>query len=109
MFRPYLFFTLDHEFYITTQQILLCHDLKRLDVHVHLSFIIARTTGINLAVFHGWLKGWRGPQIKRIGGLHIVMTIDQHRWFFGISDLFPKDNRMTFGLHQFHFVGTGLL
>ncbi len=53
--------------------------LDSFDVHVHLPFVVGRTAGVNISIAQNGLKRRRLPQLQRIGRLHIVMPITQHR------------------------------
>ena len=72
--------------------------LERLDVQVQLSLVVDGAARVDAAVPHGRLERRRLPQLERLGGLHIVVTVDEHRRC-AIAGLAPlaDDDRMAIG------------
>ena len=74
-------------------------------MHVKLAFIIATATGKNFTIFNHRFKRAAIPKFQWIGGLHIIMAVNQHRWF-GRDQLFfrhtqPDGRRLDiFPLYQ---------
>ena len=50
---------------------------------------------------HGRLKRGRDPFVERIGGLHVVVPVDQHGGGIASTKPFAVDDRMAFGLNDF--------
>jgi hypothetical protein len=71
--------------------------LQRFDVGEELPFVIGRSTGVDTAVTQGRLKWGSFPQLQWIGGLHIVVPVDQHRWQLRRALPFGVDERMPGG------------
>ena len=53
--------------------------LERFDVEIELAFVVDRTAREDLAVAHRRLEGRAVPQLERLGGLHVVVAVDEHR------------------------------
>ena len=64
-------------------------------MHIHLSFVIAGTSGINFAIPNFRLKGWAVPQFVRVCRLYIVMTVHQDGGQSRIHDALPVNHRIT--------------
>ena len=52
--------------------------LQGLDVQEELALVVGRAAGVDAPVAHGGLEGRRGPEVERLGGLHVVVAVDQH-------------------------------
>ena len=64
-------------------------------MHIHLSFVIAGTAGINFVIPNFRLKGWAMPQFVRVCRLYIVMTVHQDGGQSRIHDSFPVNHRVS--------------
>ena len=53
--------------------------LGALDVREHLPLVVGRAAGVEVAVAHGRLERGRDPFVQRVGRLHVVVAVDQHR------------------------------
>ncbi len=53
--------------------------LRALEMREHLPLIVGGPPGVEIPVADGGLEGGRFPLIQRVGGLYVVMAIDQHR------------------------------
>jgi hypothetical protein len=51
--------------------------LEGLQVDVDLPFVVYGATAEKVAVADGGLKGGRGPKVKGLGGLDVVMTVKE--------------------------------
>ena len=70
--------------------------LNRLDVQVKLALVVDRTAGEELAVADGRLEGRRGPQLEGLGGLHVVVAIDEDRLRAGrCTAVLGEDDRVA--------------
>ena len=80
------FFTFNHKFDVARQTIVGNHVFESFNVHVHLTFVIARTTSenstfrMNFGGFNYRFKWRRSPQFHWIRWLHIVVTVNQNGW-----------------------------
>jgi hypothetical protein len=63
----------------------MCHEL---------AFVIRGSAGKDDTIFNPWLEWGRGPQIKRIHRLHIIVSINQHRGTPGAVYVFGNHHRM---------------
>ena len=97
----HFFFTFNHKFHVTIQRICSDHIFKGFYVHKKLPFVITGSSGKNRSVrmligfFNHRFKWRRGPQIKRIWRLNIVMSIDQNSGVIWVDQLFTIDNGMS--------------
>ena len=66
----------------------------------HLTFIVGRASGVEIAVAFGRLERIGIPRFERFGGLNVVMAVDQQRRLTGDSRGFRVNERMLFGLDQ---------
>ena len=100
----YFFFAFNHEFHVTIQRICSHHIFKGFYVHEKLPFVITCSSGKNSSVrmligfFNHRFKRWRGPQVKRVWRLNIVMSINQNSGVIWVDQLFTIDNWMSWGL-----------
>ena len=53
--------------------------LERLHVREELSLVIHGAARVDASVAHRRLERRRGPQLERLGRLHIVVAVDEHR------------------------------
>ena len=67
------------------------------DVRENLAFVVGRAAGIDHAGFDARLERRRFPQIERIGGLHVVMAVDEHRRPARAMVAAGEDHRMPAG------------
>ena len=61
---------------------------------VDLSFVVGGATAEKVAVANGGLEGRRGPEIKRLGRLHVVMAIKKNGGLAGSFQRFRIDERV---------------
>ena len=73
---------------------------KRFDLRNHLPFVVDCTAGIDVAVALGWLEGRREPFVERIGRLHIVVAVDEHRGLAGGVQPVSVDQGMAFAFNE---------
>ena len=66
----------------------------------HLALVVGGAAGVEVAVAHGGLERGREPGLKRLGGLHVVMPVDQQRRLAGRTQPFGVDDRVALGLDQ---------
>ena len=92
-------FALDHHFHIERKfSCRFVQRFKRLDVDVHLALIVGRAAAKQIAVAHRRLKRGTGPQVQRLGGLHVIVPVKKNRRFAG--------SVQRFAIHQWmHFRG----
>ncbi len=80
MVAPDLFFALGQNDDVDRQAA--THDevrLERLDVREQLPFVVDRSAREDLAVAHRRLERRRRPELERLGRLHVVMPVHEHR------------------------------
>ena len=53
--------------------------LERLDVQEELAFVVDRAAREDLSVAHRRLERRAVPELERLGGLHVVVAVDEHR------------------------------
>ena len=70
--------------------------LESLDVHQDLALVVVRAARVNAAVPVGRLERRRVPELLRVHGLHVVVTVDQHRRRVGVHDLVRHHERIPF-------------
>ncbi len=102
-----LFLAFDQKLHIDRQLAFVhrAQGLDGLDVHVHLTLIVGRAAGINVAVAQGGFKRRGDPFFQRIGRLDVVMPVAQHRRFAGSVQPVRINQRMPRGgdhLDVFH-------
>ena len=68
---------------------------ERLDVQEELAFVVDRPAREYFSVPHRRLERRRRPEIERLGRLHVVVTVDDHRRSTGRLSPFSDDDRMT--------------
>ena len=96
--RAHFFFPFDHELHIAGKTRLADHDLKGLDVHEHLAFVVRRppreyrSFRMNLCFLDHRLKRGRGPQIEGIRWLDIIVAVDQNGRKAFVDDVLPVDD-----------------
>jgi hypothetical protein len=54
--------------------------LQRLNVHVHLAFVVHRAARVDVLVTLGGFEGWCVPLVQGVRRLHVVMSVAEHRW-----------------------------
>ena len=70
---------------------------QRLDVNVNLAFIVGGAAPVNVPVSNVGLEGRGGPQIERLGGLHVIVPVKKHGRFAGRVQRFSVDQGMQLG------------
>ena len=97
-----LLFALDHELELQRQLAGgLDPGLGAFDVREHLPLVVGRAAGVEVAVADRRLEGRRDPLVERIGRLHVVVAVDQHRRRAGHRRRLGIDDRMAGRLDQF--------
>ena len=76
--------------------------LERLNLRPDLAFVIDRAAGVEIAVALGWLKGRRVPLVQRLGRLHIVVAVNEHRRLARRIEPVGIDERVAGGFLQGH-------
>ncbi len=74
--------------------------LQRLDLRPHLALVVDRAARVEVAVALGGLEGRREPLVERIGGLHIVVAVEEHGGLAGGVQPVGVDQRMAVGFNQ---------
>ncbi len=75
---------------------------QRLHLRPHLALVVHRAAGVDVAVAFGGLEGRREPLVQRIGRLHVVVPINQHRGLARGVQPVGIDQRVARGLNQPH-------
>ena len=81
-------------------------DSKRFQMDVDLAFIIGGAAAEKIAVANGGFEGWRGPEVERLGGLHIVVAVEEDGGLAGSFKRFGIDQRMEICRNDFDFLET---
>jgi hypothetical protein len=74
--------------------------LGTLHVGEHLPLVVGRAAGVHIAVPLGGSEWRRDPLVERIGGLYVVVTVNEHDRRAGNGRRLRVDNRVTRGLDQ---------
>ena len=88
------------------------HGLEGLDVHEHLSFVVARSTGKNgalrvqLGLANDRLECRRSPQVERVRGLNIVVAVNEHGGQGRVYDALSIHHRIEDDVRSAEFVVT---
>lgn len=86
------FLTLDEEFDLERQWLLgLVPSGGRKDMGQHLAFVVGGATGDDIAIFEDGFEGRAVPQVERIRGLNIVVSVDEDHGFSGDGGGFGID------------------
>ena len=101
--RADLLFTLDQKLEIDRQAAGVQHRFDAVQNRRHLAFHVGRATRMDVVAHKRGGKGVACPQRQRIGGLHIVVPVDQHggRGRPGARPC-AKDDRMARRGHDLH-------
>ena len=99
--RSDLLFAFDAEFDVGAEGARLHHGFQGLDVHVELSFVVAGTAGIDLSVLDDRIEGAAVPEFQWIGGLYVIVSVNQHRRQGGIDDALAVHDGVTGRLMEF--------
>src|SRR5882762_10151800 len=59
-------------------------------------------TAEEIAVAHGGFESGRGPEIERLGGLHVVVAVEKDGGFAGSFERFRVDERVQIGRNNFN-------
>jgi len=78
-------------------------------VHVHLAFVITRSSGVDVAIAESWLKRRRDPLFERVGRLDVIVAIAKHGRLAGGVEPIGIDQRVTPGRNDFDVFETGAL
>jgi hypothetical protein len=77
-FAAHFLFTFDQKFDIQRQCAVHCaQGFDGFDVHIHLTLIVGGAAAVEIAVAEGRLERRARPQLERIGGLHVIVSIAQ--------------------------------
>ena len=88
-------FALDHHLHVDRElSVGRAQRLERLDVDVDLALVVGRAAAEEIAVAHRGLEGGTGPEIERLGRLHVVMAVNQHGRLARRLQRFAVDERM---------------
>ena len=80
------------------------HRIQRANMNVHLSFVVGRAAAEQIAAADGRLKGRRGPQIQRLGRLHVVVPVEKNGRLARRVQRFAVNERMHFRGNDFDIV-----
>lgn len=84
VFGAYFFFAFDDALDIAGQFTGGIHSFQHLDVHVDLALVVAGSAGedgslgMDVRRFDHGFEGWTVPKVERIGGLHVIVTVDEY-------------------------------
>ena len=99
------FFSFDHHFQIDGQLARRFHDgVERANVDVHLALVVGGAAAIQISAANRGFKCRRGPQVQRLGRLHIVMPVEKDGRLAGRAQRFAVDQRMHLRRHDFDVV-----
>ena len=114
VFGAHFFFSLDHKLDVAGQGLGLHHGLEGLEVHVHLTLVVAGAPrkdgafGVPLGFFDDGVEGPRFPQLDGVGGLDVVVAVDQDGGQCRVDDFFAVYDGVALGGAAFSLVGYGL-
>src|SRR5258708_3105109 len=63
-------------------------------MNVHLSLVVGSAAAEEISVSHRRFESGRGPELKRLGGLHVRVTVEEDRWLARCFERFGVDERM---------------
>src|SRR6266436_1471867 len=69
---------------------------------MHLAFVVGGAAAEEIAVAHGGFESGSGPEIERLGGLHVVVAIEKNRGFAGSFERFRVDEGVQIGRNNFN-------
>src|SRR5258707_14918129 len=74
---------------------------------VNLAFVVGGSAAEEIAFAHRGFKGRRGPEIERLGGLHVVGSVKKNGGLAGRFEGFGVNQRMHVGGNDFDFFESG--
>ncbi len=96
-----LFLALDDELDIHRQRLrCLQPGLDSLQVGEHLALVVGGPARVQIAIAHGRLKRRREPRFQRLGGLNVVMAVNQNRRLARCAFPLGVDERVFLGFDQ---------
>src|SRR3989442_13039348 len=75
-------------------------------MNVHLSLVVGRGAAEEISVSHRRFESGRGPELERLGGLHVIVTVEEDRWLarrferFGVNEGVEIRRRNFDGFHS---------
>ena len=69
--------------------------------------LVTTSAGEQAVVAHGGLEGRGGPQPVGLGGLHVVVSVEQQGGGIRVDDHLCEDDRVAIGLDDLHFLEAG--
>src|SRR5882762_3205777 len=69
---------------------------------MNLAFVVGGAAAEEIAVAHGGFEGRSGPEIERLGGLHVVVAIEKNRGFAGSFERFRINKRVQICRNDFN-------
>ncbi len=103
-------FALDEYLYVNSK--LTVQRFKRfesLQVDMYLAFIVGGAAAKQISVAHGRLEGRGGPQIERLGGLHVIVAVKKNGGFARSFERFRIHERVQTGGDNFNRFKPGFL
>ena len=92
------FFSLNDHLDVHRQRAMLFYiRFDRFKMDEHLAFVVCRTASVKVLTANRGFKRRRCPQIKRIDGLNIIMTVKKNGRLSGGVQPFAEDDRMAAG------------
>src|SRR6202022_4258363 len=96
-------FAFDENFYVYGKfAVDFLQTLERFQVNMHLALVVGGASAEKFSVADGRFEGRRSPQLQRLGGLHIVVTIKEDRGFTGGFQRFGVYQRMQTSRNDFN-------
>src|SRR5260370_3069069 len=74
---------------------------------VTLPLVVGGAAAEEIACAHGGFERRRGPQIQRLGGLHVVVSVKKNGGLAGRFERFRVNQRMHTGRNDFDFFESG--
>ena len=74
---------------------------------VNLAFVVGGAAAVEIAVARFGKKWWRGPEIERIRGLNIIVSVEKNRGLAGSFEGFRVNQRIEAGGNDFDCFETG--
>jgi len=68
---------------------------------VHLAFVVGGAAAVDVAVADFGLKSGRGPEIKWLSGLHVIVAVEKNGGLAGRFEGFGVNERMELGGNNF--------
>ena len=98
-------FALDHDFHVDGEFArCLPQRLEGFQVDVDLPFVVGGAATVEIFSADGRLERGSSPQIERLGGLHVVMSVNQHRGLARRLKGFAVHEGMYLGWNHFHAI-----